>query len=237
MALLEEIELAPRSMEKRRAIIDAAERLFLERGFGAVSMDAVAEEAKVSKRTVYSHFENKAALFSGVMMKTCTFMQHGVLSVSTTGSETATDICNGPIFTVENDKIVPSPFWEGLPNVVLMELGTRFLQLMVNPHALSLFRTVIAEAGRFPDLGAAFNENGPKPLVGLLTEYLTKQNHLGTLTVPDPTRAAWRFFISIKEPIHMEIMLGVSDTPSQAEIDTLVAVAVEEFLALYKPAR
>jgi TetR/AcrR family transcriptional regulator of autoinduction and epiphytic fitness len=40
----------------RDAIVKAAERLFLERGFGAVSMDELAEAAGVARRTLYNQF-------------------------------------------------------------------------------------------------------------------------------------------------------------------------------------
>ncbi len=43
----------PRSERARRAILDAATELLLLRGVGAVSMDAVAETAGVSKATIY----------------------------------------------------------------------------------------------------------------------------------------------------------------------------------------
>ncbi len=56
---------------KRDAIVVAATELFLEHGFGDVSMDTIAAKAEVSKRTVYSHFENKAQLFEGVMGDAC----------------------------------------------------------------------------------------------------------------------------------------------------------------------
>jgi AcrR family transcriptional regulator len=48
--------------ETRRSIIDAATRLFVETGYGATSMDAIAEEAGVSRATVFSAVGSKAAL-------------------------------------------------------------------------------------------------------------------------------------------------------------------------------
>src|SRR5512135_1647540 len=52
---------------KAEAILAAAERAFLARGFGAVTMDAIAHEAGVSKATVYAHFTGKEALFGAVV--------------------------------------------------------------------------------------------------------------------------------------------------------------------------
>ena len=48
---------------KAVAIMQAAKALFLEHGFGAVSMDQIARQAGVSKATVYAHFTSKEKLF------------------------------------------------------------------------------------------------------------------------------------------------------------------------------
>ncbi|SNY94134.1 transcriptional regulator, TetR family [Cohaesibacter sp. ES.047] len=47
---------------KTRQILAAAERLFLEHGYVGTTMDAVAEEAAVTKQTVYRYFPSKADL-------------------------------------------------------------------------------------------------------------------------------------------------------------------------------
>jgi TetR/AcrR family transcriptional repressor of mexJK operon len=44
-----------RSVRKRRAILDAATKVFLAEGFAGASMDAIATAAGVSKPTVYNH--------------------------------------------------------------------------------------------------------------------------------------------------------------------------------------
>lgn len=44
-------------------MIDAAKRVFLQKGYVGASLDAIAEEAGFSKGVVYSQFENKADLF------------------------------------------------------------------------------------------------------------------------------------------------------------------------------
>src|SRR4051812_14348186 len=51
--------------ETRRAIAEAAMRLFVERGFDEVTVAAVAEAADVSVNTVFNHFPTKEDLFFG----------------------------------------------------------------------------------------------------------------------------------------------------------------------------
>lgn len=53
--------------KKRKSIIDAAERVFLEAGYEKASMDRIAEVAGASKRTVYNHFPSKEALLREVI--------------------------------------------------------------------------------------------------------------------------------------------------------------------------
>lgn len=53
--------------QTRARLLDAAEKVFVERGFHAASVDEVAEEAGYSKGAVYSNFENKDELFLAVL--------------------------------------------------------------------------------------------------------------------------------------------------------------------------
>lgn len=53
--------------KKREAIVDAAARVFVARGFELASMDSIAESSAASKRTVYNHFPSKEVLFHAVV--------------------------------------------------------------------------------------------------------------------------------------------------------------------------
>jgi AcrR family transcriptional regulator len=52
----------PRSAAAHRQVLDAALKLFAERGIDATSMDAIAEASGVSKATIYKHWPDKDAL-------------------------------------------------------------------------------------------------------------------------------------------------------------------------------
>ena len=69
MQTVERNETTPSS--KAESILAAAKRAFLAAGFGAVSMDAIAREAGVSKATVYAHFAGKEELFGAVIGREC----------------------------------------------------------------------------------------------------------------------------------------------------------------------
>jgi TetR/AcrR family transcriptional regulator, regulator of autoinduction and epiphytic fitness len=53
--------------QKRQAIVAAATEVFAQQGFELASMDAIAEYANASKRTVYNHFSSKDELFYAVV--------------------------------------------------------------------------------------------------------------------------------------------------------------------------
>lgn len=191
---------------KRSAIIAAATELFTHAGYGAVSMDAIAAKAGVSKRTVYSHFPGKDVLFAAVMTRHC-------------------------------GKVSGENVWvldpEVEPREMLTDRGRRFLRLITSPEAIALFRTVTAEAERFPELGRAFFETGPKCWVGSFEDYLRAQDEKGRLRVPNPEVAAKFLFSLLKDPLHMRCMLGVQSKVTEAEIDAHVESVVNSFLEHY----
>jgi TetR/AcrR family transcriptional repressor of mexJK operon len=192
---------------KRAAIVSAATELFLHAGYGDVSMDAIAAKAGVSKRTVYSHFPGKDVLFAAVMTRHCG------------------EVSGGDVWTLDP---------EVEPRQMLTDRGKRFLRLITSPEAVALFRTVTSEAQRFPELGRAFFETGPKCWLGSFEDYLRAQDEMGRLRVPNPEVAAKFLFSLLKDPLHMRMMLGVQKEVTEAEIDAQVKSVVDNFLEQYQ---
>ncbi|HIC81639.1 MAG TPA: TetR/AcrR family transcriptional regulator [Kiloniellaceae bacterium] len=193
---------------KQQAIVAAAAELFLHQGYGAVSMDAIAAKAEVSKRTVYSHFPGKDALFAAVMMDHC-----------------------DSVAGIGHLELDPS----GDPHDVLTDLGCRFLPLVTSAEAVALFRIVVAEAGRFPELGQTFFHCGPLRWVATVAPYLADQHRQGRLELPDAEAAAVQFMNMLKDPLHMRSILGVQQQVTEAEIEVHVRRSVEDFLKLHQP--
>lgn len=192
---------------KRQAIVQAATELFLEAGYGAVSMDSIASRAGVSKRTVYSYFSGKDALFGAVMGNVC---------IGVVGVRAPTELTSGPL------------------RQVLMDYGRNFLTLITSPQALAIYRVVAAEAVRFPELGEVFYRLGPQRCTDTLAGYLREQDGEGNLRVPDPAAAAAQFLAMVKGPVHMRLTLGVGERPSARDIEAVVGSAVEAFLRAYR---
>lgn len=108
-------------------ILEIATGLFFRQGFAATSMEQVAAAARISKRTLYMRFRDKAALFRGVVDRQVSGWR-GSFAVAATA----------PV---------------ALPDA-LLEAARGILQVALDPAALALNRMVVAEAERFPELAA-----------------------------------------------------------------------------------
>jgi len=195
---------------KRELIVAAARKLFLGNGFGSTSMDAIAAEAGVSKRTVYSHFENKETLFAAIMGDMC-------------------EIVSGD----NPDEPIP----DKNPEEVLKALGLHILHSVMEPEALDVFRVVLAENATFPELGKAFWDAGPEMMKEYLATYLAELDRRGVLSVPDPDLAAFQFMGMIKWPYHIRLLFNAGDQPTQGELETALDQAVSVFVNGTKPSR
>ncbi|MHA1600925.1 MAG: TetR/AcrR family transcriptional regulator [Alphaproteobacteria bacterium] len=196
-------EIAAATPSKQDLIVRAARKLFLTAGYAVTSMDAIAAEAGVSKATVYSHFQNKEALFAGVMHDMC----------EESGGPKITDEMAGP------------------PEVVLQMLGHSIAGKITDSQVISLLRVVLSGVAQFPELGRTYWQEGPGRARDMLAQYLADLARRGELEVPDPDMAAMQFIGIISGPFLLPLLLGVRDAPGQGEIDRVVDGAVAKFLA------
>jgi len=113
--------------EKRRAILEAAQEVFLKSGFRDASMDEVASHAGVGKMTVYRHFGSKEALFETMLAEVCA------------GQFPNTALPAQPDLRTE-----------------LRHMGRAFVGLVTDPKRMATYRLAMAEGERFPDFGRMF---------------------------------------------------------------------------------
>ncbi|MGE5506106.1 MAG: TetR/AcrR family transcriptional regulator C-terminal domain-containing protein [Actinomycetota bacterium] len=191
-----------RSTAKREAILDAAQGVFLETGYAAASMDAVATRAGVSKATIYAHFETKDRLFAAVMQRRC-----------------------------EQSYAFAPPEDMGDARTALTLLGQRLIDLMLSPEALALYRVVVAEAARHPDLARAFYETGPGRGRANIVAVLEDLNRRGLLRVDDPSRVTDQFIGMLRSDAYTRALLGLppgdgTDAAAtlKAAVDTVLKV-------------
>ena len=191
---------------KHRQMLDAAADLFMAHGYGSVSMDAVARAAGVSKATLYAHFASKERLFATMVGEVC--------RRNTAGEG---------MFPEQVDDIV----------AVLRAIGGRGLRFLLQDRTLAIYRMVMAECVRFPELGAAFMANGPQGFRNRLVTWLAAQTRAGRLLAGDGEVAAEHFLALIKSGLFMRATLGLPPVPNEAEIERTVDAAVDTFMKAF----
>ena len=193
---------------KPAQIMLAAKDLFTSQGFGATSMDAIARKANVSKATLYAHFSGKEELFAAIVSHACRAQSH----------------------------LLSTPDADGLElTEALSEIGRNFLSLILSPQAIAIFRVVVGETARFPDLGRIFFESGPNQMRATLSAFLAKAAERGQLDIKEPLRAAEHLIGMLQTPVHLHVLFGVKEGFTKAVVDKVVKDAVETFLRAYLP--
>ena len=193
---------------KAEAVLAAAERAFLAQGFGAVSMDAIAREAGVSKATVYAHFANKEELFGAVIAGLSERRFHGF-------SAEALD--------------------PGDIEASLLTIATLFLDLVLSPEAIALNRTIIGEVTRFPALGEVFWAAGPERTRVQIEAFFRRAVATGSLAIPDPRLAAEQFVALARGEIHLRSLLRLEAEGDEPGLAAAAGSAVATFLRAFRP--
>lgn len=206
MAIAKAVAAPPLSQRKRLAIQEAGKAVFLQQGYEAASMDAIAAKADVSKQTIYNHFHSKNELFKAIIAD-----MTSALVVPLAISEAA----------------------NSTPDRILRAFSQELLDLMLKPGSLALHRLIVAEAGRFPELGADLFAAGAAKLIHMLAGYLAWETDRGRLDVPQPERAAELFIGMLSGRVQLRALLGVEKAPSRKELQTRVEHAVSAFMTLY----
>ncbi|PGH53729.1 transcriptional regulator [Azospirillum palustre] len=195
---------AARGSVKRDAVVEAATRAFLTHGYEASSMDAIAADANVSKRTVYNHFPGKRELFQAVV----------------------SELYEG--FRSEDGQSLLRH--DQPPERALPAFLRSLLAHTGRPEVRGLLRLVIAEHQRFPELSQDYLEGGKSHAYALLDDYIAAQHARGRLNAPDPHVVATQLLGGMKEVLFWPTMLGL---PVTADPETVIADSVAALIRAY----
>jgi TetR/AcrR family transcriptional regulator, mexJK operon transcriptional repressor len=116
----------------------------------------------------------------------------------------------------------------------LRRLARQLLRRVMQPRILRLRRLVIAEAGRFPDLGRTFHEQGPGRTIAALATVFERLADQGVLQPGDPQLAAAHFnWLVMSIPLNRAMLLGDDAPAAAAELDRYADAGARAFLAAY----
>ncbi len=195
-----------RRQTRREAILDVAQRSFMEHGYAATTMSGIAAALGGSKGTLWSYFPAKDVLFAAVLDRaTEAFQQQLTL-----------------LLNPQDDL-----------ETTLRRFARGFLQRVISPEALALYRLVMAEANRFPETGRIFHERATGRTLSTLAAYLAQQMARGLLRDADPQLLAQHLVALCQSGCHRMLLIRVIDSaePEAIEADALGAVAT--FLRAY----
>ncbi|MET0375290.1 MAG: TetR/AcrR family transcriptional regulator [Rhizorhabdus sp.] len=183
-----------------------AAKSFLEQGYSATSMSAIASAVGGSKATLWSYFPSKEALFATVL-ETATSAYHAEL----------TSLFDGG----------------GDLETTLRRFCLSFVAKITSPTAIALHRLVHAESGRFPEVGRIYYERAPKAANTLIAAFLSAAMDRGQMRRVDPARAARTLASLCMSGMYQQVLLGLIDTPTPELVREEAEAAMDVFLRAY----
>jgi TetR/AcrR family transcriptional regulator, mexJK operon transcriptional repressor len=196
----------PKDKAKRDAIVVAARNLFFSRGFGATSIEAIAEAASVSKVTVYGHFGDKAGVFEAVVQNATSRM--------------------------ETEMKAATPAEANLSDT-LIAFGCGLMGELMNEEMMLFERHLGAELTQHPVLAKRFFDAGPGYMCLRLENIIAAAQSRGEIAVDDIKLAAHDLFGLWQGFDRAEAHFGVAQTPTADAIRARVKRAVALFLRAY----
>ncbi|TCJ32073.1 TetR/AcrR family transcriptional regulator [Parafrankia sp. BMG5.11] len=196
-------------LDKRRAIVEAALRVFSRHGYTEATIDMIATEAGVAKPTIYNHLGSKENLFRYVMTTTAALSNAKALEVLEGFPQDAGGLRGG-----------------------LEAVATRLVDCYCDERSEVVRRLLYAEALRFPDLYDAVRASGADQFVEVLAGRLARLAHAGLLRIDDPMRGANQFISLVYEELPVRSIPGARPLRPR-EVDEVVRAGVDTFLRAF----
>lgn len=150
----------------RRRIVEGARQVFLLNGFRGTSIDQIAADAAVSKRSLHHHFGSKEALFRSLVAEEAQRIAAALPSI---------------------DRDEPDPC------SALRQIGGAVLETLNHPTTVTTLRLIIGALGNFPRLGEEFLRASLGPTIEQIATYLDLQAASGTVRIDNSRAAAEEF--------------------------------------------
>ncbi|WP_298244701.1 TetR/AcrR family transcriptional regulator [uncultured Bradyrhizobium sp.] len=190
-----------------QTIVDAARELFVELGFQATTLDKVAQRAKISKLSIYRHFENKEALFGAAMAAGC------------------------------QQLFAPQALLEGVDVSAedqLMAVGSSLLRTLLRPDVRGVEDMIMADKTNQKSLSRLHYEARPAHVIAQIEALLRQLHAKADLNVPDPLRSARLFAALFKgSDLLMIARFDQAKAEDDKEIESYCRSAVAMFVAAH----
>lgn len=199
----------PRVERSRAAIVGAATEHFLRNGYVGANVDEIADEARVSKRTIYNIFGGKEQLFREILADALATAERFSAEMSST---------LGTTDDAETE---------------LTHLASRLAGTVVAGPIVRLRRLLIGEVERFPDLAADYYARAPGRVMATLAEGLRRFHERGLLHVENPELAAEHFAFLVIGASLDQALFDVTAPPAE-DVEARARAGVAAFLRAYR---
>lgn len=197
--------VGPRGLARRQAILTAARRLFIAKGFEKTTLSDIIAEAGGSRATLYEHFGDKEGLFRAIM------------------EEDNAMILSGLAPARADDRVVT-------PEAGLTAFALHLVKALLADETTGTVRILISEGDRVPDIAEAFFRIGPENAIRRLAEYLQRLSESGALRIEDPAAAAQAFLGMVTGNLLIRRLILPESAPAIPDLDRYVRQAVRLFL-------
>ncbi|WP_109481601.1 TetR/AcrR family transcriptional regulator [Paraburkholderia sp. C35] len=193
------------SQARLRAVVESAKKRFLSDGFRETSLDDIARDAGVAKKTLYGHFGSKEQLFSAILQMLGRTWQEELRRIVTSGGE--------PVEVLQSAALH------------LLDIGTR-------EDMTQLYWVLLVETRRFPTLSAGLYQQHGR-LIGIepLVSYLQAAMESGKLEFDDVELAAEQFVHLVLGGVRARMLLMGARRPGPARRRMIATQAVRIFVA------
>lgn len=188
--------------------MEAAKQLFYGRGFETTTTYDIAHRARVSKRTLYEHFESKREILSALIAETSSRMSEPVELEQPTDRKQFLD--------------------------ALRRFGRSFLEELCDPEKIAMYRLAVMSSGKPGPVAQELLTSGRRRVSEIVGRLFGAAAHLG-LVEPKaiPTLVPIYFYVLIGQ-LQIDLMLGLEKKPSaqvlRARVDEAVHV-IEKLLS------
>lgn len=216
------------SPHKRAAIVRAALDVFLRDGYARASVDAIAAQAGVSKRTIYDYYGDKRSLFLAAVDETRTVQESAFAELLDRTLGAIPD-------SASPDSAGPGGAGRAEMEAALHAFGREFTRAVAHsPERAAVLRLVSAEAPHFAELRRQWRPAGP--VQRTLADRLAGLAAAGLLDIDDPERAAEYLGVLLVGPLNNRSLFGAI-TVDDDEVDRIAADGVRVFLRAFAFAR
>jgi AcrR family transcriptional regulator len=170
-------------------------------------MSTIAAQLGGSKGTLYNYFKSKEELFDAFVRRSCSRLQRHL-----------EDLPN-----------------EGDLRERLVQIARDFLDHLLSAETIAIYRVVVGEGERFPELARLFYEAGPRTGIARTAEFLQDLMDRGLLRKADPVLAAHQFKdLSLSGVFNLRLW-GIIEDLTPEERAGRAETAVDTFLRAYAP--